>query len=101
MVGFPSSYDLWVSRPPRRPPRKITQRYLERSALHYLDRYTAPSPHLRRVLQRRIDKSLAHHGGDPAEAAAMLDAAVERLQAGGALDDVRWANAKDVAAAGG
>ncbi len=62
--------------------------------MHYLQRYTAPSPHLRRVLQRRINKSLAHHGGDPAEAQAMLDAAIERLIAAGAVDDVRWARAR-------
>lgn len=81
-------------RRPRRPPAKITEAYLERAAVHYLQRYTAPSEHLRRVLRRRIRKSVAHHGGEASEHEAALDLVVERLQRAGLLDDARWTHAR-------
>ncbi len=81
-------------RPPRRPPKKITAPYLERVAVHYLQRYTAPSEHLKRVLRRRIRKSVAHHGGEVADHEPALEQVIERLQQAGMLDDERWTHAR-------
>ncbi len=81
-------------RPPPRPPKKITPAYLERAAVHYLQRYTAPSDHLKRVLRRRIRKSVAFHGGDPADFEPLLDGVVERMTRAGLLDDERWTQAR-------
>ncbi len=78
----------------RRPPKKITERYLERSAVHYLRRYTAPSEHLRRVLLRRIRKSVAHHGGEVSDHDEALDNVIERLKRAGMVDDVRWTHSR-------
>ena len=83
-----------TERRPRRPPRKITEAYLERAALLYLQRYTAPSEHLRRVLLRRVRKSVAYHGGEVAEHAEALDHVVDRLTRAGLLDDARWTHAR-------
>ena len=54
-------------------PRRVTDRWMRNSALHYLGRYTATTEQFRRVMTRRIDRSLAHHGGDRAEALEALD----------------------------
>jgi len=83
-----------VNTPARRPPRKVTPASLHAAAVRYLQRF-APTTHaFRRVMERRIRKSLAHHGGDPDEHAAMLDDLVARLTEAGALDDDRWARAR-------
>jgi regulatory protein len=81
-------------RPPRRPPRKITEKYLERAAIHYLKRYTAPSKHLRRVLGRRIYKSVRFHGGEVSDHDEALDNVIERLIEARMLDDRRWTYAR-------
>jgi regulatory protein len=78
----------------RRPPPKITPSYIENAALHYLERYSTSSANLRRVLMRKVDRSLAHWGGEPAEAAAMVDAALAKLQGLGYLDDARYAEGR-------
>ena len=81
---------------PRKPkrPRKVTQKYLENAALHYLKRYAATQSQLQRVLMRRVDKSLKFHGGDRAEALMWLDALVATLVRGGLLNDEAYARMK-------
>lgn len=81
-------------RPERRPPRKITPDYLQRAAMHYLERYAAPSVQLRRVLQRKVVLSCRHHGDEPARFEAMLDAVVARCVSSGLVDDQRFAEAR-------
>lgn len=77
-----------------RAPRKITRDYLQRAAMHYLHRYSAPAAQLRRVLQRKIALSCRHHGDDAAEFSAMLDETVTRCVAAGLVDDRRFAEAR-------
>lgn len=81
-------------RPQRRPPAKITPGSLRLAGIRYLQRYTPTTSAFRRVMQRRIDKALRFHGGDPDEHARTLDALVEELTSAGALDDDRWARAR-------
>lgn len=71
----------------RKVPRKVTLRSLENAALHYLKRYAATTSQLRRVLERRIDKSLRVHGGDKAEALRWVEDLVGKLTRGGLLND--------------
>ena len=42
-------------------PRRITETYLHNAGLYYLQRYAASSGHFRRVMERKIKKSCAHH----------------------------------------
>jgi hypothetical protein len=49
----------------RKPPRRITADYLQRAAMHYLERYSAPAAQLRRVLARKVALSCRFHGDDP------------------------------------
>jgi regulatory protein len=67
---------------------------MRNSALYYLGRYTATSAQLRRVMLRRLGRSLAHHGGDFDEAVEQLEALILQLCDAGYLDDVRYAQAR-------
>ena len=67
---------------------------MRNSALHYLGRYTTTSAQLRRVMLRRIGRSLEHHGGDREEALELLEALIVQLSSAGYLDDVRYAEAR-------
>lgn len=62
--------------------------------MHYLERYSAPSAQLRRVLARKIALSCRHHGEDPAVHAAALDEVVARCTSSGLVDDQRFAEAR-------
>ncbi|TAN63379.1 MAG: regulatory protein RecX [Magnetospirillum sp.] len=83
-----------TARPERRPPPKITASYIENAALHYLERFASSRANLRRVLMRKVERSLAHHGGEPAEAAHLVDAVIARLAGLGYLDDGAYAETK-------
>lgn len=80
----------------RRAPRKITPAYLERAALHHLERFASSSENLRRVLDRRVLRSARHHGTDPDEATPWIDALIERFRSSGLLDDVAYATGRAV-----
>jgi regulatory protein len=78
----------------RRPPPKIGASYLENAALHYLERYSSSRANLRRVLMRKIDRSLAHWGGERDEMAALADSVIAKLAGLGYLDDTAYAETK-------
>jgi regulatory protein len=69
---------------------------LENIATFYLQRFTATAAHLRRVLMRRIDKSMdpARDGKGPRRAgmAAWVDRLLERLVRSGAVNDRAYAD---------
>ncbi|MEE2829257.1 MAG: RecX family transcriptional regulator [Myxococcota bacterium] len=67
---------------------------MRNSALQYLGRYAATTSQFRRVMLRRIERSLAYHGGDRSVALEELDRLVEQLVAEGHLDDARYAAAR-------
>lgn len=75
-------------------PRKVSAQSLENAALHYLARFSAPSAHLKRVLLRRVDRSVRVHGGDPAEGRRLVEALIERFSGSGLLDDAAYAAGK-------
>jgi regulatory protein len=84
---------------PRRPngrkiPRKVSAQSLENAALYYLARFSASSAHLKRVLLRRVDRSIRVHGGDAAEGRRLVEALVERFCRSGLLDDAAYAAGK-------
>ncbi|CAM5767828.1 regulatory protein RecX [Bosea minatitlanensis] len=79
---------------PARAPRRITPDYLQRAAMHYLERYSAPAAQLRRVLARKIALSCRHHGEHPALHITALDDVVARCVSSGLVDDERFAEAR-------
>ncbi|OYW66851.1 MAG: hypothetical protein B7Z40_09885 [Bosea sp. 12-68-7] len=82
------------ARAERRAPRRITSDYLQRAAMHYLERYAAPAAQLRRVLARKVALSCRHHEQDPAIFEPMLDEVVARCMSSGLVDDQRFAQAR-------
>lgn len=80
--------------PSRSPGRELSPAALEEAALRHLRRYAASVEQLRRVLGRRIDRTVRAHGQDPAEAHAWLEALLERLVRNRLLDDRAFAETK-------
>ena len=62
--------------------------------MHYLERYSSSSTNLRRVLMRRIHRSIAHWGDDLETAIGCLDLVLSKLTRLGYLDDSRYALAR-------
>lgn len=77
----------------RIPPR-ITPSYIENAALHYLERFAASSASLRRVLMRKVDRAVAHWGGERADHVAQVDTVIAKLTGLGYLDDQAYAAMK-------
>lgn len=72
----------------KKPPKKITEKYLHNAGLAYLQRFPAATAHFRRVMIRKIDRSCTYHkeqGRD--DCIALLDAAVENFTRLGLLND--------------
>lgn len=73
-----------------KPPRPVTAPYLERAALHYLERYSASVAMLRRTLQRRVEKRCRARGEEASAFAEMIEATVTRAVSAGLVDDARF-----------
>jgi len=69
----------------------MTERALTDAALSYLSRYASSSGNLRRVLARKVARSVAHYADDSAPLLATIDVLVDRHAASGAIDDKLYA----------
>lgn len=79
------------SRPAKKPPKKITEKYLYNSGLAYLERFPASVPHFRRVMGRKIDKSCNFHKDQDRDACIkMLDTTVATFERQGLLNDAAY-----------
>ncbi len=76
------------------PPKPITRAYLERVALHYLERYAASTELLRRVLLRRVDRAVRAGVADREEARPIVEALLVRFTSSGLVSDSEFALAK-------
>ena len=83
-----------TGKPLAKPPRKVTEAYLQRAALAYLERYASSAENLRRVLRRKVDKRCRLRGEDPAEFRDMIDEVVAKSLRSGLIDDTRYAEAR-------
>lgn len=70
---------------------KITAVYLERVTSWYLERRTTSTVRMRELLMERVHRSIAEHGIDLAEAEALVDAEMARLERTRLLDDAQFA----------
>ncbi len=68
--------------------------WLERAALHYLERYSASTEMLRRTLARRVQKRARARGEDPEVFADLVAATVARAVSAGLVDDARFADTR-------
>jgi len=76
-----------------RKPRKATPQSLYNAALFYLERFSTSAENLRRVLIRRVERSVRVHDTDRAEGLAAVDELIARLRKSGLLDDRAYAEA--------
>ena len=72
----------------------MTPESLERAAFDYLARYAAATSDLRRILMRRVERSIRMHGTDRATAEEWVDELIARCHAAGLLDDESYAHGK-------
>lgn len=75
-------------------PKAPDAAYLERAALYYLERFAASSAQFEQVLRRKIMRRCKARGESPEPYYVNIAPLVERYQACGLLDDVRFAQAK-------
>ncbi|CAA7624754.1 Regulatory protein RecX [Magnetospirillum sp. LM-5] len=75
-------------------PPRITPSYLENAALHYLERFASSTASLRRVLKRKVVRSVAHWGDDADQALAHIEAVIAKLTQLGYLNDSAYAELK-------
>lgn len=72
----------------KKPPKKITEKYLYNSGLAYLQRFPASVPHFRRVMKRKIARSCNYHKDQETEnCLALLETTITQFERMGLLDD--------------
>ncbi len=74
--------------------RRVSEESLANVALHYLQRYSSSTRRLREVLTRRVKNHIRRKGGEPVDAAPMIEKVVERMVKAGYVDDARLAEAR-------
>jgi regulatory protein len=72
----------------------MTATSLENAALFYLSRYASSSGNLRQVLMRKVARSAAYHGDDPAALKPAVEALVARHCGTGAVNDALYAESQ-------
>jgi regulatory protein len=77
-------------------PKKATPDYLEKAALHYLERYASSRANLRRVLMGKVERSARFHGTDREDGARAVEQLLDRLARAGYLDDAAYARGRAV-----
>ncbi len=75
----------------KKPPKKITEKYLYNSGLAYLQRFTSSTPNFRRVMGRKIDKSCNYHKDQSRENChTLLETTIETFERQGLLNDAAY-----------
>lgn len=77
-----------------RPRPAVTAAGLRAAALTYVDRYGGTRQRVRRVLVRRVDRSIAEHGGDRAALLTIVDGILDELERRRVIDDDAYARSK-------
>lgn len=77
-------------------PKKATPDYLEKAALHYLERYASSRANLRRVLMGKVERSARFHGTDREEGTKAVEHLLDRLSRAGYLDDTAYARGRAI-----
>lgn len=75
----------------RKGPRKATAKSLENAAAFYLQRFATSAENLRRVLMRRVERSVRLHGTERDEGAAFIEDIITKFERLGYLNDTAYA----------
>lgn len=75
----------------KKPPKKITEKYLYNAGLAYLQRFTASTEHFRKTMTRKIDRSCTHHADQNRDdCLLMLQKTIDKFQDLALLDDTAY-----------
>jgi regulatory protein len=77
--------------------RNVTARSLENAAMHYLQRFSASSANLRRVLLRRIERARRAEATVAPDAETAVETIIEKFQRLKLIDDAAYAAGKATA----
>ena len=77
-------------------PKQATPEYLEKAALHYLERYASSRANLKRVLMGKVERSARFHGTDREDGARAVEQLLDRLADAGYLDDTAYARGRAI-----
>jgi regulatory protein len=72
----------------------MSETSLAEAATRYLSRYASSSGNLRRLLVRKVRRSVAHYGDDPEPLLACVETLVARHAAAGAIDDRQFSDSQ-------
>lgn len=75
-------------------PPKPSQRYVNWAIMAYLNRYSGPRSHVRRVLWRKLDRCLSEHGGDRGEVHDWIEQALDQAEQAGLINDLKYVQTK-------
>lgn len=74
-----------------KPPKKITESYLQNSGLYYLQRFPSSSANFKSVMMRKVKRSCAYHKDQDSESCeAMVNQLTKKFEEYGLLDDVSY-----------
>lgn len=74
--------------------KSVSEEYLRRAALHYLNRYNASESSLRRVLKRKIERRAQEAEQSPEDYYELIDPVVAFCREHAFVDDQRFAQSK-------
>ncbi|NVJ96818.1 MAG: RecX family transcriptional regulator [Alphaproteobacteria bacterium] len=74
-----------------RGPKKVSEAYLERAALHYLGRFSSTEANLRAVLERKIKRRTMENAPPTDEQRGWIDTVVAKCVRYGYVDDAAYA----------
>jgi regulatory protein len=78
-----------MSRSKKAPP-KPSKRYVNWAIMAYLQRYSGPRVHVRRVLWRKLTRCIDHHDGDRDEVSGWIEEALDQAEQSGLINDDRY-----------
>lgn len=78
----------------RKGPKKVSEAYLERAALHYLGRFSSTEANLRAVLERKIRRRNEDNAAPTDEQRGWVDTVVAKCVRYGYVDDANYARSR-------
>jgi regulatory protein len=87
-MAEPENIKRGKPRQEKKSPKKITEKYLYNSGLAYLQRFPSSTPHFKRIMGRKIDRSCNYHKDQDRETCnQFLDATIATFVRQGLLND--------------
>ena len=70
--------------------KKLTAKYLERAAIHYLGRYSSSEANLRKILEKKAKRRIPDDEDAPEDLSAWIDAIIIKCREYGYVNDAQY-----------